>query len=83
MNVSHGDAKSRLFFIRVGAFQENLSAGPLFQLHLHFLPNHFLQMVFHTFAADLTLLIKGGLEMRFSTNIKYLESHAKVVLKSL
>ncbi|CAF4932124.1 unnamed protein product [Rotaria sp. Silwood1] len=37
----------------------------------------------HLFADDLTIIIKGGLEMRLSTNIKYLEAQAKAVLKAL
>jgi Reverse transcriptase (RNA-dependent DNA polymerase) len=83
MSVSHGNAKSRSFSISIGAPQGSVLAALLFRLHIHYLPSHFLQTVCHLFADDLTIIIKGGLEMRLSANIKYLESQARVVLKAL
>jgi hypothetical protein len=83
MRVSHGDANSKLFPVLVGAPQGSVLAALLFRLHIHFLPSYFPQIVCHLFADDLTMIIKGALEMRLSANIKYLESQAKRVLKSL
>ena len=83
MRVSHGDARSRLFPILVGAPQGSILAAVLFRLHVHFLPMHFPQTVSHLFADDLTLIIKSSLENRLTENIEYLQYHAKIVLSSL
>ncbi len=83
MSVSRGDAKSRFFSLLVGAPQGSVLAALLFPLHIQFLPFYFLQIMCHLFADDLTIIIKGALEMRLSANIKNLESQAKRVLKSL
>ncbi|CAF3974841.1 unnamed protein product, partial [Rotaria sp. Silwood1] len=68
---------------KLGAPQGSVLAALLFRLHIHYLPSYFLQTVGHLFADDLTIIIKGGLELRLSTNIKYLEAQAKGILKAL
>jgi hypothetical protein len=83
MSASHGDAKSRLFSVLVGAPQGSVLAALLFRLHIQFLPSYFLQIMCHLFVDDLTIIIKGALEIRLSVNIKYSEAQAKGVLKSL
>lgn len=82
MSVSHGNTTSTSFSISVGASQGHVLTALLFRLHMHYLPSHFLHTVCHLFADDLIIIIKGVLEMRLSANIKYLESQARVVLKS-
>jgi len=83
MRVSHGEAKSRLFPILVGAPQGSVLAALLFRLHVHFLPLYFPQIVNHLFADDLTLIIKGALEKRLSDNTNYIGIQAKEILKAL
>jgi Reverse transcriptase (RNA-dependent DNA polymerase) len=82
MRVSHGEAKSRLFPILIGAPQGSVLAAVLFRLHLHFLPLYFPQIVNHLFADDLTLIIKGALEKRLSDNIIYIQNQSKVILNA-
>ncbi len=83
MRVSHGEAKSRLFPILIGAPQGSVLAALLFRLHVHFLPLHFPQIVSHLFADDLTLIMKSESEKCLSDNIEYLQSQAKTVLNIL
>ncbi|CAF4589508.1 unnamed protein product [Didymodactylos carnosus] len=83
MTISHGGAESRIFRIFVGAPQGSVLAALLFRLHIHFLPYYFAQITSHLFADDLTMVIKGALEMKLSDNIKFLQRQAKSVLKGL
>ncbi|CAF3495742.1 unnamed protein product, partial [Rotaria socialis] len=83
MTILHGDAESRLIKISLGAPQGSLLAAFLFRLHVHFLPSYFTEITSHLFDDDLTLIIKGALELKISGNLEYLEIQAKSVLKSL
>ncbi|CAF3150451.1 unnamed protein product, partial [Rotaria sp. Silwood2] len=83
MSISHGDAESRLIRISVGAPQGSVLAALLFRIHVHFLPSYFTQVVSHLFADDLTIVIKGALELKMTDNLTYLEQQAKIVLRSL
>jgi hypothetical protein len=83
MRVSHGESKSRLFSILVGAPQGSVLAAVLFRLHMHFLPQYFSPTVNHLFADDPTIIIKGALEKCLSENIKYIQYQAENVMSSL
>ncbi|CAM2696705.1 unnamed protein product [Rotaria socialis] len=83
MYISHGDAKSRIFNISVGAPQGSVLAALLFRLHVFFLPSYFPQITCHLFADDLTMTINGAIERKLTDNLIYVQDQAKVVLKSL
>jgi hypothetical protein len=83
MTISHGDSESRLIRISLGAPQGSVLAALLFRIHIQFLPSYFAQITSHLFADDLTLVIKGAIELKMSDNIEYLERQAKTVLLSL
>ncbi|CAF3295039.1 unnamed protein product [Rotaria socialis] len=81
--ISHEDATSRVIRIFLGAPQGSVLAALLFRIRIHFLPGYFNQIVSHSFADDLTIVIKGALEKRLSDNIEYLEKEAKKILNQL
>ncbi|CAF3326573.1 unnamed protein product [Rotaria socialis] len=81
--ISHEDATSRVIRIFLGAPQGSVLAALLFRIRIHFLPGYFNQIVSHSFADDLTIVIKGALEKRLSDNIEYLEKKAKKILNQL
>ncbi len=83
MFINHGHAKLQVFKISVGNLQVSVLAAFLFRLHICFLPSYFSQIMCYVFADDLTILIKGALESRFSDNLKYIQDQAQVVFKSL
>ncbi|CAF3412718.1 unnamed protein product [Rotaria socialis] len=83
MFISHGDMKSKIFSISVGAPQGSVLAALLFRLHVFFLPSYFPEINCHLFADDLTMVIKGALEKKLSDNLIYIQNQAKIVLQSL
>ncbi|CAF4396515.1 unnamed protein product [Rotaria socialis] len=78
MYISHGDAKSRIFNISVGAPQGSVLAALLFRLHVFFLPSYFPQITCHLFADDLTMTINGAIERKLTDNLIYVQDQAKV-----
>ncbi|CAF4375739.1 unnamed protein product, partial [Rotaria magnacalcarata] len=83
MFMSHGDMKSKIFSISVGAPQGSVLAALLFRLHVFFLPSYFPEINCHLFADDLTMVIKGAMEKKLSDNLIYIQNQAKIVLQSL
>ncbi|CAM4908328.1 unnamed protein product [Rotaria socialis] len=77
MYISHGDAKSRIFNISVGAPQGSVLAALLFRLHVFFLPSYFPQITCHLFADDLTMTINGAIERKLTDNLIYVQDQAK------
>ncbi|CAM4808726.1 unnamed protein product [Rotaria magnacalcarata] len=59
MFISHGDMKSKIFSISVGAPQGSVLAALLFRLHVFFLPSYFPEINCHPFADDLTMFSAG------------------------
>ena len=83
ISIHVGDAVSRSIDISVGAPQGSVLAATLFRLHVHFLPSFFKNLMCYLFADDLTIVLTGALESRFSINVKELEKQAKGAMKIL
>jgi hypothetical protein len=83
MTISHGIFESRPFKISLSAPRGSVLAALLFRMHIHFLPSYFPPIGSHLSADDLTLVMKGALELKMSDNIPYLEQQAKLVLTNL
>ncbi|CAF2933030.1 unnamed protein product [Rotaria sp. Silwood2] len=83
MSIHVGEAISRSINIYIGAPQGSVLAATLFRLHVHFLPNVFMNLTCHLFADDLAIVIPGSLEKKFSTNIDLLEKQAEIAMSIL
>jgi hypothetical protein len=83
MSLHYGSTVSRCVKLFVGTPQGSVLAATLFRLHVHCLPQHFMNMTVHLFADDLAITIVGALEKKFSHNIPYLEAQARIAMDIL
>jgi hypothetical protein len=83
MSIHYGNNVSRRIKISVGAPQGSVLAATLFRIHVHYLPQYFMNMAVHLFADDLAITISGSLEKKFSENIVEVEAQARIAMDIL
>ncbi|CAF2066513.1 unnamed protein product [Rotaria magnacalcarata] len=83
MSIHVEETISPTININVGTPQGSVLAATLFRLHVHFLPNLFMNLTPHLFADNLAIIMFESLENKFSINIGLLEKQAKIAMSSL
>jgi hypothetical protein len=83
MSIHYGNTVSRRIKLFVGTPQGSVLAATSFLLHVHYLPQYFMNITTHLFADDLAITMLGAIEKKFSHNIAELEIQASIAMEIL